>query len=431
MQSLLQIAFQVEAAIEAYNSVKPIPNLEEWVQHIEEEKSSVCLFRDLRDANGGAAPALHPTLAALFMETFDCPQLSDINLPSSPIYCPPPEIFGETLLACQGKEVLPLDRPLLRVRLTLPPAPISKEMEVDELTADNFILPIQIPKQGKSTTAEASTSKKQKGALLLEPAVVKQRAGSSWQQPLSAEDYKFQENSARDVKMPARTMGKCPACRNGLKDLLGSGASPSTMLSALELDSPSSCSPKALEPPATAAAQAPSAAFVAEVLPSPKKTHMPLLIPCVSTPQDSATLSAVALPPPPATAHASAHGHTEMGQPLATTSDKLGVAELYNANLVHTCQGDTDAPAWLMNLNASLNWQWKQFHAHVLHNMEEIACLSAEMRLGPLTAPLPGFMGHSWAFIYIEAQMYEKEATGTAVPTSLSQKLGQKLWFLS
>ncbi|KAF8260221.1 hypothetical protein EI94DRAFT_1811956 [Lactarius quietus] len=106
-----------------------------------------------------------------------------------------------------------------------------------------------------------------------------------------------------------KLMGKRPVPGNGQKDLLGSGASPSTMLSALELDSPSSCSPKALEPPITAAAQAPSAAFVAEVPPAPKKTRMALPTPCVSAPQDTATLSAVAFPPPPAAAHAQAHGH--------------------------------------------------------------------------------------------------------------------------
>ncbi|KAF8265602.1 hypothetical protein EI94DRAFT_1804127 [Lactarius quietus] len=196
MQSLLQIASQVEAAVEAYNSVKPIPNLEEWVQHIEEEKAkAVRLFRDLRVTNGGASPALHPMLAALFMETFDHPLLSDINLSAinmkNPCIrkhsyynpwakfpdLPPPtgDLWWKSLAAkaCQGKEAQPVDRPLPRVRLTLPLAPSGKEMEVDELTADDFILPIQIPKQGKSATAKASKSKKQKGALLPEPAVVK------------------------------------------------------------------------------------------------------------------------------------------------------------------------------------------------------------------------------------------------------------------
>ena len=42
MSSLLRIASRVAAAVAAYNSVKPAPNLEEWRNHLDQEK--VCAY---------------------------------------------------------------------------------------------------------------------------------------------------------------------------------------------------------------------------------------------------------------------------------------------------------------------------------------------------------------------------------------------------
>ena len=38
MASLLNVASRVEAAIAAYTSVKPVPNLKEWERHFHQEK---------------------------------------------------------------------------------------------------------------------------------------------------------------------------------------------------------------------------------------------------------------------------------------------------------------------------------------------------------------------------------------------------------
>jgi hypothetical protein len=40
MNSLLTIASRIEAAVAAYISVQPVPNLEEWKQHFVDEKVS-------------------------------------------------------------------------------------------------------------------------------------------------------------------------------------------------------------------------------------------------------------------------------------------------------------------------------------------------------------------------------------------------------
>lgn len=46
MDTLLKIASCVEAAVEAYGSVKPVSNLDVWRRHFEEEKvSAVSLIR--------------------------------------------------------------------------------------------------------------------------------------------------------------------------------------------------------------------------------------------------------------------------------------------------------------------------------------------------------------------------------------------------
>ena len=86
MASLLNVVSCVEAAIAAYISVKPVPNLKEWERHFHQEKvlatvmiifvmrshpnlnwiEAICQFQLIR-ANEGAPPPLHPTLAALFI----------------------------------------------------------------------------------------------------------------------------------------------------------------------------------------------------------------------------------------------------------------------------------------------------------------------------------------------------------------------------
>jgi len=43
MNSLLTIASRVEAAVEAYGTVKPVSNLDKWRQHFNEERVSAIL----------------------------------------------------------------------------------------------------------------------------------------------------------------------------------------------------------------------------------------------------------------------------------------------------------------------------------------------------------------------------------------------------
>ena len=86
MASLLNITSRVEAAVAAYISVKPVPNLKEWERHFHQEKvratvmiifimhshpnlnqiEAIRQFWLLR-ANEGTPPPLHPTLVVLFI----------------------------------------------------------------------------------------------------------------------------------------------------------------------------------------------------------------------------------------------------------------------------------------------------------------------------------------------------------------------------
>ncbi|KAI9447438.1 hypothetical protein H4582DRAFT_2067999 [Lactarius indigo] len=80
MTSLLSIASVIEAAIAAYVSVRDVTDRAEWKRHLEKEKAKATkVFRQVKKDNSGEAPALHPTLAALYIVLDADGDLSEIT----------------------------------------------------------------------------------------------------------------------------------------------------------------------------------------------------------------------------------------------------------------------------------------------------------------------------------------------------------------
>ncbi|KAI9429532.1 hypothetical protein H4582DRAFT_2065117 [Lactarius indigo] len=80
MTSLLSIASVIEAAVAAYVSVRDVTDRAEWKRHLEKEKAKATkVFRQVKKDNSGEAPALHPTLAALYIVLDADGDLSEIT----------------------------------------------------------------------------------------------------------------------------------------------------------------------------------------------------------------------------------------------------------------------------------------------------------------------------------------------------------------
>ncbi|KAI9429984.1 hypothetical protein H4582DRAFT_2064326 [Lactarius indigo] len=200
MNSLLHIAARVEAAVASYVSVRDVADRAEWERRFEEEKVLTTReFRRLR-RNSGDLPALHPTLAALYIVLDAKGDLSDIGrghpsinkhkyyLPSAKFpadishLLPPNEgRWWEHLAAEHGDGGVPAGnaapsptpppppppspprRHLLKVTLIMgpPPEDSEDEMEVDQL--EESPEPPSIHKKGKKKAAgSAATSRKRK-----------------------------------------------------------------------------------------------------------------------------------------------------------------------------------------------------------------------------------------------------------------------------
>ncbi|KAI9438338.1 hypothetical protein H4582DRAFT_2076934 [Lactarius indigo] len=200
MNSLLHIAARVEAAVASYVSVRDVADRAEWERRFEEEKVLTTReFRRLR-RNSGDLPALHPTLAALYIVLDAKGDLSDIGrghpsinkhkyyLPSAKFpadishLLPPNEgRWWEHLAAEHGDGGVPAGnaapsptpppppppspprRHLPKVTLIMgpPPEDSEDEMEVDQL--EESPEPPSIHKKGKKKAAgSAATSRKRK-----------------------------------------------------------------------------------------------------------------------------------------------------------------------------------------------------------------------------------------------------------------------------
>ncbi|KAI9443799.1 hypothetical protein H4582DRAFT_2071255 [Lactarius indigo] len=200
MNSLLHIAARVEAAVASYVSVRDVADRAEWERRFEEEKVLTTReFRRLR-RNSGDLPALHPTLAALYIVLDAKGDLSDIGrghpsinkhkyyLPSAKFpadishLLPPNEgRWWERLAAEHGDGGVPTGnaapsptpppppppsppcRHLPKVTLIMgpPPEDSEDEMEVDQL--EESPEPPSIHKKGKKKAAgSAATSRKRK-----------------------------------------------------------------------------------------------------------------------------------------------------------------------------------------------------------------------------------------------------------------------------
>ncbi|KAI9443045.1 hypothetical protein H4582DRAFT_2054140 [Lactarius indigo] len=200
MNSLLHIAARVEAAVASYVSVRDVADRAEWEHRFEEEKVLTTReFRRLR-RNSGDLPALHPTLAALYIVLDAKGDLSDIGrghpsinkhkyyLPSAKFpadishLLPPNEgRWWEHLAAEHGDGGVPAGnaapsptpppppppspphRHLPKVTLIMgpPPEDSEDEMEVDQL--EESPEPPSIHKKGKKKAAgSAATLRKRK-----------------------------------------------------------------------------------------------------------------------------------------------------------------------------------------------------------------------------------------------------------------------------
>ncbi|KAI9428847.1 hypothetical protein H4582DRAFT_2090828 [Lactarius indigo] len=200
MNSLLHIAARVEATVASYVSVRDVADRAEWERRFEEEKVLTTReFRRLR-RNSGDLPALHPTLAALYIVLNAKGDLSDIGrghpsinkhkyyLPSAKFpadishLLPPNEgRWWEHLAAEHGDGGVPAGnaapsptpppppppspprRHLPKVTLIMGPPPEDSEdkMEVDQLEESSE--PPSIHKKGKKKAAgSAATSRKRK-----------------------------------------------------------------------------------------------------------------------------------------------------------------------------------------------------------------------------------------------------------------------------
>ncbi|KAH9022868.1 hypothetical protein EDB84DRAFT_1441102 [Lactarius hengduanensis] len=80
MTSLLSIASKIEAAVATYVSVRDVTDRAEWRRHFDEEKAKTTkVFRQIRKDNSEEAPALHPTLAALYIVLASDGDLAEIT----------------------------------------------------------------------------------------------------------------------------------------------------------------------------------------------------------------------------------------------------------------------------------------------------------------------------------------------------------------
>ncbi|KAH9056386.1 hypothetical protein EDB87DRAFT_1687494 [Lactarius vividus] len=212
MTSLLIIASIIEAAIATYVSVQDVTDRAEWKHHLDEEMArTMKIFWQIKKENLGEVPALHPTLAVLYIMLDANGDLAEItrthpHLKKHMYYQPGakfPQDISDLLLSEDHwwETLAPPDTILCHlpnVRLILSKLPANHGvMSVDKL--HNSHRATQSRRQSTKAAKGAAIAESRKHKHTLPPGgkTEKRHAGPSWLQPASThrdkDEYESEE----------------------------------------------------------------------------------------------------------------------------------------------------------------------------------------------------------------------------------------------